>query len=186
MPAIVYIHEAGHMVIGNAIGITEQGVAFAGVKPGEAAQSWYSKIDHELTVKRSLAGLLAQIKILPDSIEGKLLEAYHTSIVFDEAHPADGSISSEDKEFLSGARDDLQIARSNAAAIVGGKPAEVVKYLRRIESEVRDLVDTKAGDICAVAADMEDWHKSENPEENPMMLYSPGRMLNVLTQDDSR
>jgi len=176
----IYIHEAGHMVIGNALGLVEQGVVFAGEREGEAAQAWYSKDDPKKIAKRSLAGLLAHVRLMPDSILEPLLAAYRESIVFDDAHPADDTISNEDKEFLSGARYDIQIARQCAESVVGTDPTKVVDLLRGIESEVRELVAQNESQISAVAEDMKAWHETENPDDNPLMIYSPLRMNAIL------
>ena len=178
----VYIHEAGHMVIGNALGLDEQGVEFAGVREGGAARAWYSQDDPKKTAMRSLAGLLAHVNLMPDAIPEPLLAAYRKSIVFDDAHPAGDTISDEDKEFLSGACDDIKIARRWAESVVGTDPTDmdVVDLLREIESEVRELVAQNASQILAVAKDMKTWHEHENHDDNAMMLYSPQRMNAIL------
>jgi hypothetical protein len=182
---ILYVHEAGHMIVGHRVGLREDGVKFGDLPPGEAAQAWFQGGDLLSRAKRCLGGLLAQVELMPETIVPALLEAYRKSIVFDEAHPSCELISPEDRDFMSGAKDDLIYARAYIAQVLGSDQGAINSKLRELEVEIKTLVARNAAAISSVAEDMEVWINSDDPSKNSWLFYSASRMRDILLKHDS-
>lgn len=180
----VFIHEAGHLVIGLRLGIREQGLTFYRTET-EAAQAHFTLDTPANNLRRALAGVLAQLAIIPESIEPAVREPFRLSIILDEFHPDHAKVAEGDRAFASGARDDLNIARKAAEALVGRDRKQVSECLRGHETEVRALVATNRAAIIAVAEDIATWMETVTTDENPLLLYSPARARGILQRLDS-
>lgn len=181
---VLYVHEAGHMVVGHRIGLFEQGVKFGALPPGEAAQAFYTRGEPFLNARRGLAGLLAHMELLPETIPAPLLKEYRKSIIFDGVHPALGLVSPEDREFMSGAKDDLAFARGYAADVLGSDLSKINEKLREFEADVRNIVAANSVLILRVAEDMETWVASDDPNKNAWLFYSASRMKDIAAVID--
>jgi hypothetical protein len=122
IPNELATHEAGHLVIGLRIGIDEQGIGFRPPRPRQVAASWCKHLDRDpqKAIIRSFSGLLAHIRLLPDSIAPDLGRAYAHSIIIDPEHPNFHELAQSDREFLSGAKDDMGMSWTYALDL---KPA---------------------------------------------------------------
>ena len=180
----VFIHEAGHLVIGLRLGIREQGLTFYRTET-EAAQAFFTLDTPAKNLRRALAGVLAQLAIIPESIEPAVREAFRSSVILDEFHPDYDKVAEGDRAFASGARDDLNVARKAAEAMVGRDRKQVGECLRGHETEVRALVAANQAAIIAVAEDITAWMETVTTNENPLLLYSPERARGILQRLDS-
>jgi hypothetical protein len=168
-------HEGGHLVTGLRLGLTEQGIVFRPLKPGDAAHAVYTFKDPQTSLVRCFAGLLAQLHLLPDSLEPHLVHAYTHSIIFEPDHPHFNALTDEERDFLSGARTDMIFARKFGADIVPGAPIEALELMRASEKTARHLIVSAAADIAAVAKDVVAFG-SEPEAGNPhFVLYSAER-----------
>lgn len=162
----VFIHEAGHLVIGLRLGIREQGLTFYRTET-EAAQAYFTLDTPANNLRRALAGVLAQLAIIPESIEPAVREAFRRSVILDEFHPDYDKVAEGDRAFASGARDDLNVARKAAEAMVGRDRKHVGECLRGHETEARALVAANQAAIIAVAEDVTAWMETVTTDENP-------------------
>ena len=179
----VFIHEAGHLVIGLRLGIREQGLSFYRTET-EAAQAYFTLDTPANNLRRALAGVLAQLAIIPESIEPAVREAFSRSVILDEFHPDYDKVAEGDRDFASGARDDLNVARKAAEAMVGRDRKQVGECLRGYETEARALVAANQAAIIAVAEDITAWMETVTTDENPLLLYSPERARGILQRLD--
>ena len=63
----VIVHELGHAIIGNEVGIMERGIELRDPSTGEIARAHYSTkgVDKRLLIIRGLAGMYVQARIAP-------------------------------------------------------------------------------------------------------------------------
>lgn len=173
----VAIHEAGHLVVGLRLGLDEQGIAFRPFRHGEAAGAWCKRLDFapDKAIIRSLAGLLAHLYLLPATILPHLRIAYEHSVIIDVEHPHHNNLTGVEREFLSGAKTDVQMAWSYASQMVGRNEQKALGCLRAAERKARLHVKQCAEDIRRVAADIGIWAKEPDREYDVMLLYTPNR-----------
>jgi hypothetical protein len=173
----IAIHEAGHLVVGLRIGIDEQGIAFRSPGPGQAAGAWCRHPDRNLlkAIIRSFSGLLAHIHLLPDSIAPDLRRAYAHSIIIDSEHPCFRTLAPSDREFLSGTRDDMDMAWAYALNLNGNNQKQALAYLREAERKTRSLVIESADNISRVADDIQVWSIEPDRKDDYLLLYPPHR-----------
>lgn len=176
-------HEAGHLVVGLRIGLDEQGIEFFPAKPGEAARAWWKDLDQNprRAITRSFSGLLAQIHLLPDSIAADMRRAYEHSIIIVPDHPCFHEISPSDREFLSGAKDDMGMAWTRALKFKNGDEKQALAYLRKLELKTRPLVVECAANILHVVKDIHLWASEPDREFEAMALY-PGYRAEAVLQ----
>jgi hypothetical protein len=180
IPKEVATHEAGHLVVGLLIGIQEQGILFAAVEPDEAAQAWFSDIDSAKSLRRSFGGLLAQLIVLPGSLEPHLRAAYEHSIIFTPEHPHYSRVTADERDFLSGARTDMICARGHAASLHPDSPAAGLACLREAEAETRTLLTRHSDDVSCVVADILVWATEPERKDEFMPLYPPQRANKLI------
>lgn len=173
------VHEAGHLIVGLLIGIREQGITFR-QQNDQAGQAYFTIDSPEKNLRRALAGILAQLELMPGTIEPTLLEPFRISVILDDFHPSIEKIAVEDRRFCSGAKDDMEIARTQALRIVGRDQQKISECLRCHEEVVRTLIRDNRELISTVADDIETWLLEVTPETNPLMLYSPSRAKAIL------
>jgi hypothetical protein len=175
-----YVHEAGHLVIGHRIGVFEQGITF--IRGGdEAAQAIFTLSTPIRNLRRALAGVLAQLELVPESIEpSEVRDAFQVSVILDSFHPHYARVSADERVFASGARDDLRWATQIAISRVGDDPERVSKLLRRHEKYVRNLVRKNRDAIVAIVTDIEVWAQEDIALERPTCFYSGVRAKEVI------
>ena len=174
-------HEAGHLVIGLRIGLDEQGIEFFPGKPGEAARAWWKDLDKNprRAITRSFSGLLAQIQLQPDSIADDMRQAYEHSIIIVPDHPHFDRISPADREFLSGAKDDVGMAWARALKFKNGSEKQALAFLRKLELKTRALIAECADNILRVVEDIHLWASEPDREFEAIALY-PGHRAEAL------
>lgn len=175
-------HEAGHLVIGLLIGIDEQGIAFRPPGPGQAAGAWCKHLDRDLhkAIIRSFSGLLSHFHLIKDSIAPDLRRAYAHSIVIDPEHPNYHEINQADREFLSGAKDDIAMAWSFALRLKRKDQNKALEHLRSAENEAKALIEENATNILSVMEDIHEWSGEPDREYDFMLLYPPRRAVDVI------
>ena len=173
-------HEAGHMVVGLELGLVEQGIVFRPLQPGEAAQAVYTFKDPETSLVRCFAGLLAHPYLLPESIEPHLRAAYTHSIIFEPDHPHFDDLTNDEREFLSGARTDLALARQFANELVSDAPKEAVALMRTSEESARKLVLNSSKGISLIAADIIAFGMEPEADNPHFVLYSAQRAKGLI------
>ena len=157
-----FVHEAGHLVVGHVLGLSGQAVEYSPLS-SEPLKAWFKRSDDSTTVKRSLAGLLAHLILMPETLEDRLVFAYNQSIIITPEHPSWHKLSDREREVLSGADIDMLLARESAGAHLRSKDEkQVTHYLQRVEPEVRALVQGHQDLIFCVAQGLGKWVKSED------------------------
>jgi hypothetical protein len=173
-------HEAGHLIVGLKLGLVEQGIVFRPLNPGEGAQAVYTLDNPELSLVRCFAGLLAQLYLLPDSIEPHLRRAYTHSLIFEPDHPYFNDLTDAERDFLSGAHTDLVFARHFAAQLAPDNSAKAVEIMRASEARARDLVLASAEDISVVATDIVAFGQEPEADHPHFVLYSAERAKKLI------
>lgn len=165
----VVFHEVGHMVVGLCIGIVEDCIDFYPAA-GEVARARYSSlgVSPVQIIKRSLGGLLCEVLLLPKTIEPRLLNAYKHSIIIVEGHPFFNDLNAEERDFLSGARDDMRGARMLAMESSEQNCSGAIDSLREAETEVRKIILQQRAGICRVVRDIREWERSLNKGDLPI------------------
>jgi hypothetical protein len=174
------VHEVGHLVVGLHLGINEQGIAFRTGRRDEAAQAWYRDATPQQLLLRSFAGILAHLTILPESLQAHLRDAYSHSVLLTPDHPHFGRLTAEEREFVSGARTDIELARNAAAAIHPKNPTAAETSLREAEKETRLIVAQQRLKILRVTNDIYAWASEPDRQFDPMLLYPPQRARNII------
>jgi hypothetical protein len=170
-------HEAGHLVIGLRIGIDEQGIVFCPPAPGQAAGAWCKNLDlyPQKAIIRSFSGLLAHIHLLQNSIAPDLQRAYAYSIIIDPEHPSFHELKEDDREFLSGAKDDMAMAWGFALKLTSNNQRKALDCLRKAELKARSLIAECGADIFRVVNDIHVWAAEPDREFDGIPLYPPNR-----------
>jgi hypothetical protein len=172
------VHEIGHMVVGLAVGIREQGVSFI-KRPREDAQAYYDRSGPpEKLVRRSLGGILAQIEYEPDSLAGDLLEAFKKGVILDRYHPDAATDYLGQIRVPTQARDDLRDAMCFGARALGSGGKKLSAYLAAVEAEVREIIRARPRAIAAIVSDVEKWW--EEPERKIAPIYSAVRVRKIF------
>jgi hypothetical protein len=182
IPNELATHEAGHLVVGLRIGIDEQGIVFRPPAPGQAAGACCKNLDRDpqKAIIRSFSGLLAHIHLLPNSIAPDLRRAYAHSIIIDTKHPNFHEIAESDREFLSGAKDDLSMAWAYALNLTRNNPKQAIACLRNAERKTRSLIIECADNISRVVDDIHLWSSESDREFDGIPLYPPNRAKAVM------
>jgi hypothetical protein len=165
-------HEAGHLIVGLRIGLVEQGIVFRPLPPGEAARAVYTFSDPQTSLVRCFAGLLAHLQLLPDTIKPHLRLAYTHSIIFTPEHPYYNDLTVEERNFLSGAQDDMAFARGFASQIAPTDSASVIQRMRAAEAQARDFVTASSHIISLVAADIVAFGLEPDSDTMEFVYYS--------------
>lgn|ERR1035437_5643480 len=183
----IAVHEAGHLVIGLHLGMDEQGIAFRPLTATHGPVAWYRKLasDKEKAIIRSFSGLLAQVQLLPDSIHADLRLAYNHSIIIDSNHPSFNILKVSDREFLSGAKDDVAMAWNFALQLANNQESDALICLRNLEIQARKLVFDFAPDIARVAEDIKLWSQEPDRKYDFMLLYPHQRAQAVIHENDA-
>lgn len=172
------VHEVGHMVVGFAVGVREQGVSFI-KRPNEDAQAFYDRSGPpEKLVRRSFGGILAQIEYEPDSVAGDLLEAFKRGVILDRHHPDAATHYSGQIRVPTQARDDLRDAMCFGARAIGSGGKKLSAYLAAVEAEVREIIRTQSRALAAIVGDIEKWW--EEPERRVAPIYSAVRARKIF------
>jgi hypothetical protein len=165
----------------------EQGIAFRPLTATHGPVAWYRKLasDKEKAIIRSFSGLLAQVQLLPDSIHADLRLAYNHSIIIDSNHPSFNILKVSDREFLSGAKDDVAMAWNFALQLANNQESDALICLRNLEIQARKLVFDFAPDIARVAEDIKLWSQEPDRKYDFMLLYPHQRAQAVIHENDA-
>jgi len=180
----VATHEAGHLVVGLRLGLQEQGVVFRPIKPGEGAQAVFTQGNPKNSLVRCFAGLLAVLSLLPDSIKPHLRRAYNHSIIFTPDHPHYNELTVDERNHLSGASLDMELARMYSSQMQPNAAESVKRRLCEAEQEARALVLECRSLISMVAEDIVAWGTDPDTDSTPMALYPPERAKEIIRQGD--
>jgi hypothetical protein len=184
---VIAVHEAGHLVIGSQIGMDEQGISFRPPTSTHGAGAWCRNLasDKEKAIIRSFSGLLAQIQLLPDSINADLRLAYNHSVIIDSSHPSFNILKVSDREFLSGAKDDVAMAWNFALKLTNNQESKALICLRNLEIQARKLVFDFAPDIARVVEDIKLWFQEPDRINDFMLLYPPQRAQAIIHKNEA-
>ena len=183
----IAVHEAGHLVIGLHLGMDEQGITFRPPTGNHGAGAWCRNLasDKEKAIIRSFSGLLAQIQVLPNSIRANLRLAYNHSVIIDSNHPSFNIVKASDREFLSGAKDDVAMAWNFALELTNNQESKALICLRNLETQARKLVFNYASDIAGVVEDIKLWFQEPDRMNDFMLLYPPQRAQAIIHKNDA-
>ena len=146
----------------------------------EGAQAVFTRGDPKTSLVRCFAGLLAVLALLPDSIKPHLRRAYNHSIIFTPDHPHYNELTVDERNHLSGARADMELARIYASQIQPNGAESVKQRLRDAEQEARTLVLECRSLISMVAEDIVAWGTDPDTDSTPMALYPPERAKGIV------
>ena len=169
------VHEVGHMVVGFKLHVDEQGIVFRTGRADEAAQAWFRHASLEQLLVRSFAGVLAHLAVLPETLDPRLREAYSHSVIFTSDHPHFDRLTAEERDFVSGARTDLQLARDAATSMNPQDPDAAATALRDAEHQARSIVAAHTNNILRITDDIYVWAAEPDREDDFLLLYPPSR-----------
>lgn len=180
----VIVHEAGHLVVGHFLGVREDGIIFAGAQANEAAGAWYSKLDTpplDKIIVRSFAGLLAHVHLMPETLAPQLCSAYRHSIIFTPSHPYYTRIAPKERDFLSGAHKDMEIAWDCARRLCSNE-SEALASLQSLERKARALVGEHSHIIIHIAEDVKQWSNEPDRKYDGFPIYPYQQRAKVVIE----
>jgi hypothetical protein len=163
----VFVHEAGHVVVGNALGALEDVVLYTG-DVDEPFRAYFTASDLAVKIKRSLAGLLAHVEILPDSFDEPLLHAYQESIIFTPSHSFWTSLLQQRRASMSGAETDLKFAIRDTKTLlnVAEGSERIFEYLKQAESEVKRIIHDNRELVQRMANEIKFWYELDDAQKD--------------------
>ena len=179
----VAVHEVGHLTVGLHVGIDEQGIVFRPDRHDQTAQAWYRGVTPQQLISRSLAGILAHLIILPQTLEPHLRESYQHSVIFTPDHPFFNRLTPAERGFISGAGTDLEIAYSASMGIFPTSPGSVIKLLREVEQQTRSIIVQQRQSILRIVDDIYAWASEDDRRDDVMFLYPVQRASSLIRRN---
>jgi hypothetical protein len=177
------VHETGHLTVGLCLGLDEYGIGFAPPAPGHAAGAWARNLDHDpgKAVVRALAGLLAHLYVLPNTIKPDTLrDAYRRSIILTPDHPDFSNVTAEDRRRLSGAETDMNQARRMATLLHPNDEKALISCLRGAEDRARSIVNNNSNTMLKIIQDIEGWSREPERLDDALLIYPATRAKEFL------